>query len=590
MLKFTGERIVPEADNCEPLFARKMYQEHLARYLFASQFTAGRDVLDVGCGVGYGSHYLAEHGARRIHALDLSQDAIDHAREHFSHPVLEFARGNAEDFELNQKFDVAVCFELIEHVHVQSQVIANIKKHLKEDGLLVISTPRPLGPEKRSAFHTHEMPFPDFKAILSLHFPHLQFFHENNLFISNIGQKHPLEPNIIMHALEEAELFNTAHCDYFVCLASNRPLENVKGSVVVNNEQYIKNLERDVAILHRVENELREHIHKTSAEFETRLHANDELLAVQRELLRAREVELRDSHALNREYRSQLAQMASLKKEEIPSKWQQARALFLPVGSPQHRAARLTLRVLRLTLRVLRKMRRPSDFARAVWRRRPLILRSKTEACSDGMEACSAAEPKGPSDGRLSKITFLIGCPQGESKRYRVANLMEGLARRGISTATIGPHNAGDLGPYLDSDLLVVFRAGLDVALARILRGFRRAAVPTIYDVDDLIFEPESIHYVDALKSFNEAQLEEYKYGVAIVRSALEACDAATCTTEFLRQRIEKLGKKARVVPNTLDSAQIERAKCYSAKRRRTSPTVSIGYFSGTYTHNRDFL
>ena len=65
MLKFTGERIVPGADNCEKLFARKMYQEHIARYLFASQFVGGRDVLDVGCGVGYGSHWLARQGAAR---------------------------------------------------------------------------------------------------------------------------------------------------------------------------------------------------------------------------------------------------------------------------------------------------------------------------------------------------------------------------------------------------------------------------------------------------------------------------------------------------------------------------------------------
>ncbi len=62
MLKFSGERIVPEADNCEPLFALKMYQEHIARYLFASQRVSGKSVLDVGCGIGYGSHMLALRG------------------------------------------------------------------------------------------------------------------------------------------------------------------------------------------------------------------------------------------------------------------------------------------------------------------------------------------------------------------------------------------------------------------------------------------------------------------------------------------------------------------------------------------------
>ena len=355
MLKFTGERIVPGADNCEKLFARKMYQEHIARYLFASQFVGGRDVLDVGCGVGYGSHWLVRQGARGIQALDLSTDAIAFARQNYSHPAIEFACDNAETFELKRQFDVAVCFELIEHAHRQAQVIANIKKHLKEDGLLVISTPRPLGPQKRSAFHTHELPFDDFKTLLSNHFPHLQFFYENNLFVSNVGQHHPLEQNVLMLALEEAELFNVPRCDYFLCLASNRPLENVKGSVVVNDEQYIKNLERDVGILHRVENELRDHLGKTFADHEKLLQTKDELLHL-------RETALRDSQTLNRHYRKQLEQIGASRTWKIANQIQQACALLLPAGSPQRRAARLALKVLR-------KIHRPGEFARAVWRR-----------------------------------------------------------------------------------------------------------------------------------------------------------------------------------------------------------------------------
>ena len=72
MLNFTGERIVPQADNCEPLFALKMYQEHTARYLFAAQASTGKRVLDVGCGVGYGAHLLALSGAASVTAFDIA--------------------------------------------------------------------------------------------------------------------------------------------------------------------------------------------------------------------------------------------------------------------------------------------------------------------------------------------------------------------------------------------------------------------------------------------------------------------------------------------------------------------------------------
>jgi 2-polyprenyl-3-methyl-5-hydroxy-6-metoxy-1,4-benzoquinol methylase len=87
-LQFSGERIVPQAENCEPNFASRMYQEHVARYLFASQLTKGKHVLDVGCGVGYGSQLLAELGAASVYAFDISEDAIRHAQIYYSHPNL----------------------------------------------------------------------------------------------------------------------------------------------------------------------------------------------------------------------------------------------------------------------------------------------------------------------------------------------------------------------------------------------------------------------------------------------------------------------------------------------------------------------
>jgi glycosyltransferase involved in cell wall biosynthesis len=126
--------------------------------------------------------------------------------------------------------------------------------------------------------------------------------------------------------------------------------------------------------------------------------------------------------------------------------------------------------------------------------------------------------------------------------------------------------------------------------LARIVQRVRAASIPIIFDVDDLIFEPESIDYVDALKSFSAAQKAEYAGGVHQYRAALLACDAATCPTEFLRERIERLGKKVRVVPNTINAAQLARAGRTAPKPSGPSEMLRIGYFSGSYTHNCDFL
>lgn len=54
ILKNTGERLIPEISDPGTL------AYHLARYEWAKQYVKGKEVLDTGCGVGYGSAMLAE--------------------------------------------------------------------------------------------------------------------------------------------------------------------------------------------------------------------------------------------------------------------------------------------------------------------------------------------------------------------------------------------------------------------------------------------------------------------------------------------------------------------------------------------------
>lgn len=216
MLEFTGERIVPEASNCEPLFARKMYQEHAARYLFASQLCIDRHVLDVGCGVGYGSKLLVEHGAKHVTAFDASEQAIKHAKELYSDDAIEFHVASAHNFSFEKKFEVAVCFELIEHVTFQEGVVQRISSALVHDGILFISTPRALA-EGRSEFHTREFSFDDFRRLLEKSFRHVCFFYENNHFSSLITSSRPSQLTRI-EVLENQ--FSPDQADYFICVAS----------------------------------------------------------------------------------------------------------------------------------------------------------------------------------------------------------------------------------------------------------------------------------------------------------------------------------------------------------------------------------
>jgi len=254
-LQFSGERIVPQADNCEPNFASRMYQEHIARYLFASQLTKDKHVLDIGCGVGYGSQFLAQRGAASVCAFDISEEAVNHGNIYYAHPNLKLSVGNAEDFAFDNQFDVAVSFELIEHVHQAEKVLQCIHRALKPGGILVMSTPRALE-NLRTHHHTREFSLEEFEDLIRKFFPKVEMYVENNHFASLVTRRAPSSISLIECLKDQ---FTLAKADVFVVVASSGDvsLPELPPTVAFDDDAYVTMLERDVQILHRAEDELK---------------------------------------------------------------------------------------------------------------------------------------------------------------------------------------------------------------------------------------------------------------------------------------------------------------------------------------------
>lgn len=243
LLRFTGERIVPGASNCEPLFANKMYQEHITRYLFVAQVCKGKNVLDV----GYGSKMLARKGAKSVTAFDISPKSIDHAALYYADDSVSFHIASAEKFTFKRKFDVIVCFELIEHVEAQEEVIKRIYRHLKETGILIISTPRALE-KKRGVFHASEFSLNRFKSFLGKYFNHVKLLFENNHYMSLVTDG---KPGALKKIYALNDQFHLDKADYFLAVVSRKPIDKKRFSsqAVINNEEYVKLREKNVEIL-----------------------------------------------------------------------------------------------------------------------------------------------------------------------------------------------------------------------------------------------------------------------------------------------------------------------------------------------------
>ena len=133
-LEPSGERFLPDMQGNIAL-------EHLHRYLMAREFVAGKVVLDIACGEGYGSALLAEAAARVI-GVDISPEAVAHASAVYGRPNTMFQVGHCAEIPLSRaSVDAVVSFETIEHHAEHEAMFMEIKRVLRPGGLLIMSSP-----------------------------------------------------------------------------------------------------------------------------------------------------------------------------------------------------------------------------------------------------------------------------------------------------------------------------------------------------------------------------------------------------------------------------------------------------------------
>ncbi|MGB7416076.1 MAG: class I SAM-dependent methyltransferase, partial [Thermosynechococcaceae cyanobacterium] len=110
--------------------------EHLHRYAITMELVKGKKVLDLASGEGYGSSLMAQV-ASHVTGVDISQEALDHARKKYLKSNLLFLQGSADNIPVESNtIDIVVSFETIEHHDKHEEMLLEIKRILKSDGLL----------------------------------------------------------------------------------------------------------------------------------------------------------------------------------------------------------------------------------------------------------------------------------------------------------------------------------------------------------------------------------------------------------------------------------------------------------------------
>ncbi|GAA2082163.1 class I SAM-dependent methyltransferase [Aeromicrobium halocynthiae] len=155
----TGERTVPGIWHENYWFRR-----HEVVYEWVASRVTGLEVLEAGCGEGYGADLLARHAAGVV-ALDYDAYATGHARS--AYPDVPVVRGNLVALPLaDRSVDAVVSLQTVEHLWDQPTFVAECVRVLRPGGLLVISTPNTLTFPPGNIYHPRELEPHELEALV----------------------------------------------------------------------------------------------------------------------------------------------------------------------------------------------------------------------------------------------------------------------------------------------------------------------------------------------------------------------------------------------------------------------------------------
>lgn len=208
---------------------------------------------------------------------------------------------------------------------------------------------------------------------------------------------------------------------------------------------------------------------------------------------------------------------------------------------------------------------------------------------SEPAEFPTPAEVEAEERGLLDyDLAIVVGVPEGESKRYRVVNVVDALRERGLCVATLAAHEAANFFATVNSlRFLVLFRCALAPEVQSIVRSARSRGARVLYDMDDLFFRPDLAPLIRGIDALPPSRRADAVVATEVYRSALLACDGACLSTEFLAEQARALGVPSFVLPNS--HGPFERQIADVTPSARTPGEVWIAYFSGTWTHQVDF-
>lgn len=210
--------------------------EHLHRYAIANDFVANKKVLDIASGEGYGS-YLLSKLADSVIGVDIDRVSIENACEKYKSSNLTFLEGKADNIPIeSNSIDIVVSFETIEHHDKHEEMFVEIKRVLKNDGILIMSSPDKKfysdEPNFKNKFHIKELYFEEFKSLTQKYFKNSFFYFQKAYNLNSYLSENDFFENMVVYSGSNDNIFKGKNDPlYNLVIASDVQVNKIKPSI-----------------------------------------------------------------------------------------------------------------------------------------------------------------------------------------------------------------------------------------------------------------------------------------------------------------------------------------------------------------------
>lgn len=178
------ERLVPDALADNDATGKNTLALHLKRYEFAASHALPGRVLDIACGVGYGSRLIADRrqDIDQVVGVDISPEAISFASSHYAVATTRFVAADAMTFDDPTGFDTIVSLETIEHLSQPESFLRRVLLLLRRGGRFIGSVPTTPSTDV-NPHHLHDFSERTFRAMgRELGLKEIEFFRQVQRF------------------------------------------------------------------------------------------------------------------------------------------------------------------------------------------------------------------------------------------------------------------------------------------------------------------------------------------------------------------------------------------------------------------------